>query len=1063
MENLTIMHISDLHYSKIKEKEISFIRDAVISDIDNFVLENKLKPNFIIFSGDLLFKPDQDIESINEFNNSYDFFIQPILEKLNLTNNEIFITAGNHDVNRSILLRGDRNGLLSYKEEGNESANELITEIVEKKRDLPHLKQFNNFVDSLNHSNNIYSDGLINSYKIDLTEKISIGIVNLNSNILAFDENSYGNLILGEEQLNLAYSSIKDCDIKVANIHHPVSWLSGFEQILVKKFYYKKFNIVFLGHEHTEQPELINYSDEDTLILSSASIFQGKNNLNGYSIIDYSFKENLSRIYSREYDQRETKFSKVSFSNNNHHYQYPFNILSKSKNKKNLDLIIDTMSNNLKERIKKDLLFNIAKSTENSVEDIFVEPHLYTQSEFTDGDTENKELYTIHKILHEEKHIVIKGIESTGKTTFLNYLANEYLCYKGPKKLIPIILNKIDISDPLDDNILFAKTIDFLRKLNQSISTKELESLFRLGDFVFLIDNVTETENCTAFIKSLKNNIRLKNNKFIFTSKEEVFDSLEDTLQEEDKFDKLDIIQLYIYNLKRSKAREFFKIYFGKEVKSSEFEDIFNFISKLHIPLTIFNYTLIALTYENQKNNFKPVNEAYLLDIFMENLLEKLDIQSNISFGALGYNIKSDYLIYLAKWMVTEGKFQVSNYTLMKITLEFITQLKREKENIDIKKFIKYFEEKGLLVAVENNNYRFRYNAFLEFFIAKGMLQDKELKEIVLNKDNYFNYKNEINYYSGLHGQDEDLINFFRDILSTQQGFFNAISYTDGRNINTPLIDIDTDTPISIEQIDTDKKDIIYEKETCDLKEKNEVKSLGHVVKEEVKNRSTEKKIFETNVTLMKIIRNSEQLKNPELKTKALKEVTSNLSKFLQMFLNETNQKEQESLLIVEEKDKKKLSHIYTIINIVIAQSFMSIAQQNLVSDSLYTIYSEIIDETDDLILKLLIISTFMYGTKKDKIKHLQELIKEKDFSKNNFLSMSLFFKVFHSIKLGEVDIKLKKDLEKLLTDIIIGLKYKELDTGSGRMSGLHKKSAIESNKKQISEKIRNSISEKTE
>lgn len=339
MKNLKIMHLADLHYSDVNKKEIEYIRSAILCDLDDYIVKNNLLPDFLIFSGDLVFKPNESNDSISNFNNCFEFFIKPILDKLNLTNNDIFITSGNHDINRNILSRGDKNGLLSYKEEGIKSVNELITEIVNKKTDLKHLIQFNQFIHSLNNNNLISSNDLFQVYKYNFEDSISIGIVNLNSNILAFDDKSYGNLIIGEEQLKLAFSEIKNCDIKIANVHHCISWLTSFEQIMVKKFYYKYFNLVFFGHEHTEQPELVNFNDEDTLILNSASIYQGRNNINGYSLIDYSFSNKSAEIYVREYNNRETKFATVTFNEKDHKYKYDFEILSKSSNKKNIDIL----------------------------------------------------------------------------------------------------------------------------------------------------------------------------------------------------------------------------------------------------------------------------------------------------------------------------------------------------------------------------------------------------------------------------------------------------------------------------------------------------------------------------------------------------------------------------------------------------------------------------------------------------------------------------------------------------------------------------------------------------
>lgn len=1065
MKNLRIMHLSDLHYSDLNRKEIEQIRNAILYDIDNYIIKNKLLPNFLIISGDLVFKPEEDNLKINTFNNCFEFFLKPILDKLSLTNNDIFITSGNHDINRNILSRGDKNGLISYKQEGIKSVNELITEIVHKKTELKHLIQFNQFIDSLKNDNLVSSNDLFHVYKYSFEGSISIGIVNLNSNILAFDENSYGNLIIGEEQLELAFSEIKNCDIKIANVHHCISWLTSFEQIMVKKFYYKNFNLVFFGHEHTEQPELVNFSDEDTLILNSASIYQGRNNINGYSLIDYSFSNKSAEIYIREYNNRETKFATITFGDKEHKYKYDFEILSKSNNKKNIDLIIDDISLKLKDFIDKELLINIAKSDIYSIEKIFIEPNIYNQSEFTENESEEKEIFSVQRLINSDEIIVIKGLESSGKSTLLNFIANEYISYKTKRKRVPIILNKVNFSDELSDIIVFSKTQEFLRKFGIQLSSKILEKMFEDGDFIFLIDNIRETESNINFIENISSLYKLKNNKFIFTNNEDIYDSIDEKINEKNFKSSSNILEVFIHNLKRAKAREFFYLYFDDKFENDEFENIFNFISKLNIPLTIFNYTLIALMYENQKGNFKPINEAYLLDIFMENLLEKLDIQKNIYFGSLGYTIMADYLVYISKWMVENQIFSIDRYDLISITSNFIKALKREKEEIKIESFIEYMEKKGIFMNVEDNKIRFKYNAFLEFFIAKGMIQDNDLKTIILKEENLLNYKNEINYYSGLHGQDENTIIIIRDFVLKYRAFFDVVEYNDCSSVSIPEISLpDDQKEIVIEQISQEKKDQLLEKNSITLRQNNNIKCLDDNSEVKLIDRvEYEKKVFELNILLMKVIRNSEKLKKPYLKTEVVKLVTSNLSKFLQKFMNEIESYKKDSLK-KSEKDEEEVHHLFSIFNLMISLVFMKVAQQNLVTDSFLTIYKEILDETKDNVLKLLITSTIIYSSNSKNLSLIEDLIdKNNSFSRNKFLMMSLFYKIHHSIKFAEIDNKLKNKLEKVLVDILVSLKYKDINIPGHQFQGISKKMNIEGSRKLISEKIKKSFLEDEE
>ena len=92
--------------------------------------------------------------------------------------------------------------------------NELITEIINKSTNINHLKQFNSFINTLETSNIVHSNDIFQVHKKTIC-KIDIGIINLNSTILSFVENAYGKLIIGEEQLKLAYKYIENCDINI--------------------------------------------------------------------------------------------------------------------------------------------------------------------------------------------------------------------------------------------------------------------------------------------------------------------------------------------------------------------------------------------------------------------------------------------------------------------------------------------------------------------------------------------------------------------------------------------------------------------------------------------------------------------------------------------------------------------------------------------------------------------------------------------------------------------------------------------------------------------------------
>src|SRR5690606_295384 len=94
---------------------------------------------------------------------------------------------------------------------------------------LPHLEDFINFTKSFNSNhyskNNFYHTEII-SFGVN-----KIGVASLNSSWLSQGggEKDRSNLMVCREQLEDCYSEIKNCDIKIAMMHHTFEWLKPDE------------------------------------------------------------------------------------------------------------------------------------------------------------------------------------------------------------------------------------------------------------------------------------------------------------------------------------------------------------------------------------------------------------------------------------------------------------------------------------------------------------------------------------------------------------------------------------------------------------------------------------------------------------------------------------------------------------------------------------------------------------------------------------------------------------------------------------------------------------------
>jgi 3',5'-cyclic AMP phosphodiesterase CpdA len=96
MAQINILHLSDLHFAKSNEIDISIIKEAFIKDIKEIHATESFTPNIILFTGDLVQSGDD-----NEFKDAHESWFVPLIEATGLNLDFFIISPGNHDIQRS--------------------------------------------------------------------------------------------------------------------------------------------------------------------------------------------------------------------------------------------------------------------------------------------------------------------------------------------------------------------------------------------------------------------------------------------------------------------------------------------------------------------------------------------------------------------------------------------------------------------------------------------------------------------------------------------------------------------------------------------------------------------------------------------------------------------------------------------------------------------------------------------------------------------------------------------------------------------------------------------------
>ena len=304
---VTWLHLSDLHACKPQSGwDAARVIETLGVDLRYLRDEYDLHPDFLFFTGDLAFGQlgKDDGKSIAEqflegekFLSDVRMCFDPVIEKEN-----VFLVPGNHDVDRTVVTDSEKNML---------QPNQSLERIEKWMRDvsgdwklfLGRLSEYKKFL-----SDNNYQHCLKDSERLIYTATreaagLSIGIAGFNtawSSTGAGPEEQARLWAGGRFQLETLRQEIRDCEIRIALIHHPGNWLVPKEQPRFFDELKEDFEFVLHGHEHNQFVRQ-DASNGHTTISAGACHEWSDTDRNGYSITQLNLDAKNAKVWLREY------------------------------------------------------------------------------------------------------------------------------------------------------------------------------------------------------------------------------------------------------------------------------------------------------------------------------------------------------------------------------------------------------------------------------------------------------------------------------------------------------------------------------------------------------------------------------------------------------------------------------------------------------------------------------------------------------------------------------------------------------------------------------------------
>ena len=718
---MKIIHLSDFHLNKeILASNHKRILDALIKDMEQFEIGDD---SILIFSGDFLNCGGKNMNSLeeNNFNVFKRLVFDPIYEKFPNLKNRTFFCAGNHDIDRSAikathkavkesLIRDERNRQQIYRELRNDNVvgfekyNEFASEF------------YNNFEGDKDISN------LESNFSFDLNEN-KVGVSSLNSSFLCYDDNDCGNILIFEEQIKESIGLIDGCDVKIAILHHPISFLHKSESEKVEELLQKEYDLVFLGHTH-KQKEVYNQTLIGSCFFSIGKSLNGEEDekidyTNGYSILEYTPNQTI-KVNLRKYNHVKEKFIPNSdYGEEKGIFEIDIN---KNINNQNIDEL--KISASFRKYLN-DVGANLTHKDKQiiNLDDIFIYPYL-EQYNISDSSDEEKVFINSEKLLNEIKEeeikIVLLGEDSSGKTSLCKK-AFEVFFNKGT--FFPILINGDDIKK------IETKSLEKLKNILLS-EQYESEKIPASRKPLLIIDNFNEskldTKNKRLFIK----NLIKENLSFIlvwdeFLTLKEV---CETAISEVDIYEILPLGTEYRYKLIQ---------------KWIELSDLNNEEEKTR------------LTYELEKlvdliigKNLVPSYPLYILTILQTTELLPNQNFEQSTFGhyydvlikvALGKNINNkeiekyySYLSELSFYLYKQDIKILDEDKFMTFHKDFIANYKIKTSFVDTREKLVSSD----IIYVINNTYKFRYDYIYYYFLGKYLadnLDEENIKSTIIS------------------------------------------------------------------------------------------------------------------------------------------------------------------------------------------------------------------------------------------------------------------------------------------------------------------------------------------
>lgn len=747
---LSVLHISDFHYSKRKWREQEIVIEALTKDLETLCIGHR-RPDVIVFTGDLV-----QAGGVDSHADAYDKLIAKVSAATGCSDERIFVVPGNHDASQSVVRReqeiheawrekSDDLSYMNHMYEGG-SFKDLFAEKFKDYRDLEtYLSQ-----DTLCHSNDFVS-----VYRID-TLNIDVVVINTAALSLAGwkekgrDE---GFLATPEYAIRDGLKALTPGSFRIFATHHPLATMSESSSRYLRGVFQQEADIHLFGHMHDPVSASVTGFEGELYTDQAGAIFTARrNSYIGYSLISVDRATSLYETHLRTFFSDRSAFDEArdivdqgKFYSSQKAREFWRSIAKPVDDERFRSYLADQCSIALKAELEP------AGPSERSGHDMFVPPPMTRNLIVSNGEDDESGMtvevpLTFEEIVAGDDNLIIHASPQYGRTTVLIELALRLLgdakSVRFPR--IPIIVDFEDIRQNVKSFTRFVRSRAIMPG-----NEFDPDSLLKLGHACVMVDDIVFSDQKRMQI--LREFVsRYPKARYVFTSLKSSTIPFGTHVVPEMPLH-FEFVELCV--LRRQDMRQLISKFSG----CGNIDDILDRlqveIGEINLPFTAANGSILMVIYEEQ-SGFRPINRSVLVEQFVDITLRKGSVEQS-QRETFDYRNKTSLLAHVAAWMARSNQYVPGAEALRDVMKTYIDRLGL---NADLNALMSEFLATRLFIPKSEDRVCFRYRAVLEYFIALQMFNDSTFKAWVMEEERYLQFSNEIQYYAGKLRNDPDLI-----------------------------------------------------------------------------------------------------------------------------------------------------------------------------------------------------------------------------------------------------------------------------------------------------------------